>query len=135
MDVLFIADSPQAALADNAAQDGVALPGIMPTPHFEQLAQIALGREVPMVTAGFIPLTEFHDPDQAAQAGANIQQLPEALRDMLAEVEVDETIAARWADELWGVDPAQALVTGSAVAALAREAKAAGRQLYWTFTY
>lgn len=143
MEYIFTTASPEAARALGNRLDGpeglpgidaVPTPGIMPSPHIEQLAGFALGREVPLCTSGMVALTPDFDPDAAEQVGPTIQQLPDALRDYAADVTMRPDLADQWAEELWGHDAASAFTAGQAITELARRARAADQHLYawWT---
>ena len=117
--------------------DCVPAKDVIVCPHLELLVTAATGEAIPSAVRELRTVW----PPEGTAAPANedspflteptISELPNRLRDALAEVEVSHQVSQAWAGELWGYDPEDAGRTARALVDLARRARSEGKYLYW----
>lgn len=128
---------PAGPAAADPPLDCVEANDIIVCPHLEQLVEAATGRAQPSHVEQLQVLwpppgtPPPEDENSPFLTDPSITRVPDGLRDSLADIEPTESIAQRWSEELWGVEPDQALRTAQDISALARRARDAGQALYW----
>ena len=122
---------------ENDAFDSVAAKDIIVCPHLEQLIGAATGAVVPSAVAELRVLWPPAGTPPPTGEGSlfltepSITEVPDRLRDALADVPVTQAVAEAWSGALWGYGPDDAFRVASGLVDLARRAQSAGRHLYW----
>ena len=124
-------DLPAGPMPGSEGFDSVEAKGVLGT-ALEELVAMSKGSSSPMVMAGTFPLwPEYPSNPEEYEPGSFLTRLPDHLRDELAEVEVTADLAAKWADEIFGYEPAEAERVAKSIIQLARAGRDTNRSIYW----
>lgn len=110
---------------------------VMPCPHLEQLIEAATGKPVASAVSELRTVWPPADTPPPVDdtspwlTGPTLSELPERIRDGLADVEVTGSMAEAWSEALWAHDAADAHRVAEAIVGLAQRARSAGSRLYW----
>ena len=111
--------------------DSVETKGIWGT-ALEELVALSRGTSSAMVMAGIFPFwPESPERPEEFEPGASLTRLPDSLRDELAELKVTPSLAAKWADGLFGYEAEDAEQAAKRIVRFARAARDQSRSIYW----
>lgn len=123
--------------APPARLDAVEAKDVMPCPHLEQLIEAATGAPVASAVselrtvwppAGTPPPADDNSP---WLSGPTLSQLPQRIRDALAEIAVTPAVGQAWSEALWGFDPETAQRLALDIVDLARRARTEDKPVFW----
>lgn len=124
-------DLPAGPMPGSEGFDSVAAKGIWGT-ALEELVALSRGTSSAMVMAGIFALwPESPERPENFEPGASLTRLPDGLRDDLAELKVTPSLAAKWANGLFGYEPEDAEQAARRIIQLARAARDRSRSIYW----
>lgn len=124
-------DLPAGPMPGTNNFDSVEAKGVWGT-ALEELVAMSKGTNSAMVMAGTFPLwPETPENPEDFEPGSSLTRLPDSLRDELAELEVTPSLAAKWADGLFGYEPEDAERVAKSIIQFAGAARDQNRSVYW----
>lgn len=111
--------------------DSVEAKDVMGT-ALEELVALASGKGNQFIVARTLPLwPEIPTNPDDYEPGPILVRLPDSLRDELVAIELMLELATKWANDLYGYEPEDALRVARSIIQLARAGRENDRSIYW----